>query len=78
MGGVTYDENPTISYVPLQGEKHLRKLLSPVPVDILGLMLNLNFRPDSILAIVVQRMNGVPNFAFLPIPARKQTSDSSS
>ncbi len=63
-GGVTYDENPTISYVPLQGEKHLRKLLSPVPVDILGLMLNLNFRPDSILAIVVQRMNGVPNFAF--------------
>jgi len=64
-GGVTYDENPTISYVPLQGEKHLRKLLSPVPMGTLGLLLNINHQPSGILAVLVKRVNGIPNADFL-------------
>jgi len=64
-GGVTYDENPTISYVPLQGAEHLRTLLSPVPMDILGLLLNMNVQSHVVMAIVVKRINGVPNPGFL-------------
>lgn len=63
-GGVTYDENPTISYVPLQGMEHVRTLLSPVPMDILGLLLNMNFQPQIVMAIAVKRINGVPNPGF--------------
>jgi hypothetical protein len=70
-GGVTYDENPTISYVPLQGEKHLRSLMSPVPTDILGLLLNMNFQPGPAMAVVVKRINGVPNHDFLNTPEQK-------
>lgn len=29
-----YEENPTISYVPIQGEKYLRQLLAPLPLDL--------------------------------------------
>jgi hypothetical protein len=75
-GGVTYDENPTISYVPLQGMEHVRSLLSPVPMDILALLLNVNARPQAVLAMTVKRINGVPNADFLPIPARRETGDS--
>ncbi len=70
-GGVTYDENPTISYVPLQGEKHLRSLMSPVPMDILGLLLNMNYQPGAVMAIVVRRVNGVPNHDFLNTSEQK-------
>lgn len=37
-GGLSYEENPTITYEPVQGEQYLRQLLSPVPLDILILM----------------------------------------
>ena len=34
-GGLVYEENPTITYVPVQGEEYFRQLLSPVSLDIL-------------------------------------------
>jgi hypothetical protein len=68
-GGVAYDENPTISYVPLQGMQHVRGLLSPVPLDLLSLLLNLNEQPQVILAVLVKRMNGVANYDFLADPS---------
>lgn len=64
-GGVVYDENPTISYVPVQGEKHLRSLLSPLPMELLGLLLNTNYHPETVFAVLVRRMNGVPNPDFI-------------
>ena len=64
-GGVTYDENPTISYVPLQGEKHLRALLSPVSLELLGAVLNMNYQPGNAMAVLVKRINGVPNAGLL-------------
>lgn len=67
-GGVIYDENPTISYIPVQGEKHLRLLLSPIPVEMLGLLLNMNFQPGTMLALLVRRANGVPNPDFITTP----------
>ena len=31
--GVSYEENPTVSYSPLQGEKVVRRLASPISID---------------------------------------------
>ena len=64
-GGVTYDENPTISYVPLQGEQYLRNLLSPVPMELLGLLMNVAGQPGTVLELMVRRVNGVPNVDFI-------------
>jgi hypothetical protein len=33
--GIAYEENPTISYAPVQGELYLRQLMSPIPLDIM-------------------------------------------
>ena len=73
-GGVVYDENPTISYVPVQGEEHFRSLLSPLPMDLLGLLLNMSFHPETVFAVLVRRVNGVPNPDF--ITDRDQETDS--
>ena len=37
-GGLAYEENPTITYAPVQGEQYLRQLMSPIPLDILVLI----------------------------------------
>lgn len=31
-GGLAYEENPTITYMPVQGEHYIRQLLSPIPL----------------------------------------------
>jgi len=64
-GGVAYEESPTITYVPLQGEAHLRKLLSPVPLELVALLLNMNVPPGAVMAIMVRRVNGIPNPDFI-------------
>ena len=35
-GGAVYEENPTISYTPVHGEKYARQVMSPVPLFVLG------------------------------------------
>ena len=37
-GGFAYEENPTITYAPVQGERYLRQFLTPIPLDILLLL----------------------------------------
>ncbi len=32
-GGIAYEENPTISYLPVRSDKHLRQILSPIPLE---------------------------------------------
>jgi hypothetical protein len=67
-GGVAYDENPTISYLPVQGDKHLRQLLSPIPPDLLVPILNSSLDAGEYLALLVTNMNGLPNPAFVTTP----------
>lgn len=71
-GVLAYYENPTITYVPLQGEKHLRSLMSPVPLEVLGLMLNVNAQPQVVLAMSVKRINGIPNADFYMDPGQEK------
>lgn len=57
--GATYEENPTISYVPLSGEAVMTRLLAPLPLKVLvPLLRSANNLEDGVL-LLVSRMNGL-------------------
>jgi len=59
--GVAYEENPTISYVPLSGEDFTRRMLSPVSVDEWLLLGGGVRHPAKVFALAVRRVNGLRN-----------------
>ena len=65
-GGLFYEENPTITYKLVQGEQHIRQLLSPIPLDMLLLFVRSLTEPDPILTLLVNRINDLRNPDFLP------------
>jgi hypothetical protein len=71
-GGVAYEENPTISYLPVHGDRHLRQLLSPIPTDVLVPVLNSSLDAGNSLALLVTSMNRIPNPAFVATPEAAQ------
>jgi len=64
-GGVAYEENPTISYTPIQGEQFIRQLMSPLPTDLVVLLLQSARDPILTLDTLVSRANDIRNPAFL-------------
>jgi hypothetical protein len=66
--GASYEENPTISYVPVQGEKYLRQTLSPLPLDLTVLLLNALRDSPCAMTLLVERINGIRNPRFLAGP----------
>ncbi|OEU80801.1 MAG: hypothetical protein BA865_16145 [Desulfobacterales bacterium S5133MH4] len=70
-GGLAYEENPTITYAPVQGEQYIRQLMSPIPLDILLMAIrNINFG-DDLFTLLVNRVNDLrnPDFLYEPLPA---------
>jgi hypothetical protein len=63
--GIAYEENPTISYTPVQGEKYLRQFLSPLPIDLTLLLLGSYGNTPQIMTLLVRSINGIrnPDFA---------------
>jgi hypothetical protein len=59
--GVGYEENPTISYVPLSGEDFMRRMLSPVSASEWILLGNNAKHPGHVLDLAAQRINGLRN-----------------
>ena len=59
--GVAYEENPTISYVPLSGEDFTRRMLSPVSPNEWLLLGTGTRHPGEIFALAVRRVNGLHN-----------------
>jgi hypothetical protein len=64
-GGVIYEENPTITYTPVQGEKYLRQFLSPIPLDILVLLARNETFSGSTFLLLANRINDMRNPDFL-------------
>ena len=64
--GVAYEENPTISYVPLSGEDFTRRMLGPVSVDEWLLLGGGIHHPGNVFALSVRRINGLRNPLFDP------------
>lgn len=65
-GGVIYEENPTISYVPVAGERYLRQLTAPISMTLLTQMTRSLTDPQPALLALVAEVNGVynPDFDF--------------
>jgi hypothetical protein len=59
--GGRYTERPTITYVPMTGEKFLRGLLTPIDPKQIFFMLQSGYAADFILGLTVESMNGVRN-----------------
>ncbi len=62
--GVAYEENPTISYVPLSGEDFTRRMLSPLSVNEWLLLGGAAKHPGYVFSLAVRRVNGLRN----PLP----------
>ena len=59
--GVGYEENPTISYVPLSGEDFTRRMLTPVSIDEWQLLGAQTKSPGHMLDLAVRSINGLQN-----------------
>jgi hypothetical protein len=69
-GGVGYEENPTISYVPLSGEDFTRRMLSPVSINEWILLSGNNRDQGHMLALAIRRVNGLRS----PLPGKAPVS----
>ena len=67
-GGLAYEENPTITYAPIQGEKYLRQLMSPIPLDLLLLAVRSITSGGKQITLLVNRINDLRNPDFLDGP----------
>jgi hypothetical protein len=61
--GVTgrYADKPTISYVPLAGDKFARSLMNPLPITGVLLLIQSGLPSDVVLRICVHTINGIEN-----------------
>lgn len=59
--GVVYEENPTISYLPVDTPAYLQQLLSPVPLDTTLLILRSSSNQRLVILSLFERINGLKN-----------------
>lgn len=74
VGATTFlEDNPTVTYAPLQGEAFVRHLLTPVRLSTLELLVESGWSIDRVLRLCVQRMGDARNApsASGPAPDRK-------
>jgi hypothetical protein len=68
-GGLAYEENPTITYVPVQGTQYLRQLMSPIPLDILVLFVRSGTNIAGYFTMLANRINDIQNPDFMDVPS---------
>ena len=59
--GITYTENPTISYVPMSGEEFITRLVAPVSLTQVLTLGQLSRVPGQSFMLMVRRINGLTN-----------------
>jgi hypothetical protein len=60
-GQAVYTDRPTITYVPLTGERFLRGLITPIDPKLIFFLLQSGYAADFILGLTVDGLNGVRN-----------------
>ena len=60
-GGGTYSNTPTISYLPMSGERFARSLMMPIPPTAILKVIQSGFPADLVFRLAVQSVNGVDN-----------------
>ena len=58
---ISMNEKPTIFYAPIDGEKFVRQMMTPIKPDILILLVRSGWSIDRVLMLGVQSMNDLPN-----------------
>jgi hypothetical protein len=66
-----YSESPTISYIPLTGDRLVKSMLRPIPPETVFATIGGGGRADFILRAVVQAINGIYNVSTSPSRARR-------
>ena len=56
-----YEDKPTITYQPLQGEKFVKNVLEQISLDVLMLLHNSGWSVERIFRLCVQDINGIQN-----------------
>ena len=64
--GLSYEENPTVAYTPVQGERYAKNILSPIGLDMLVLLLSMEHAPHELLSILIRQVNGLQNPMYGP------------
>lgn len=59
--GVAYEENPTITYTVLQGERYAKAMLAPVGLDLLVLLAGSEHVPAALTSVLIKQVNGLQN-----------------
>jgi hypothetical protein len=60
-GQAVYTDRPTITYVPMTGDKFLRSLVTPIDPKNIFSLLQSGYAADFILGMTVESLNGVQN-----------------
>ena len=58
---LNFTEQPTVTYLPLQGNDFIQRLLKPISVDTILLLANSGWSIERILRLIVDDINGIPN-----------------
>ncbi len=67
--GVGYEDSPTISYAPVDGQAFLREWLAPVTLETLVMVMQAVPRPE-LMVLLIERMNGLRSSARATIEER--------
>jgi hypothetical protein len=59
--GIGYTEKPTISFSPLQGDKFVNQILSPIPLDTVALLFHSGWNVERVFRCAIQGMNALDN-----------------
>jgi len=60
-GNVVYADKPTVTYTPLQGDKFVTQIMSPIDAGTIGLLYHSGWSIERVLRLVAQDINGVRN-----------------
>lgn len=63
-----YEENPTISYVPMRGEQFIQRMLAPISAEQALLLSRMSTDEVEVLRLLVRRANGIANPMFSSKP----------
>lgn len=70
---LSLNDKPTVFYAPVEGEKFVRQMMTPMNPDLLLMLVKSGWSIDRVLAVGVQEMNGLKNAptAAGPTPSRE-------
>lgn len=74
-GALRLSERPSVTYVPLQGEDFVRKLMTPLATETLGLMYHSGWSLERMLKVCVRRLGPLVNAASASGPTPRIVPD---